>query len=81
MTPREAQQVAAALVQQLRQESEHQGLTREATMRLGGPSPKCVSNIENGQSGPTLTTMIVYAAALDLEVFLAKRVPVLGKVK
>ena len=81
MTPRQAQQMATGLMQQLRHEREGRGLTREAVMRRGGPSPKCVRNIETGQSGPTLTTFIGYADALDLEVFLAKRVPILGKVK
>ncbi len=73
MTPRQAQQAAAALVQQLMEERGRRGLSREAVMRHGGPSPKCVRNIETGLSGPTLTTFIAYAEALGREVRLVKR--------
>lgn len=75
MTPRQAQQAAAALVRRLMDERVRQGLSREAVMRRGGPSPKCVRNIETGQSGPTLTTFIAYAEVLGREVRLTKKTP------
>ena len=81
MTPAQHKQVRNQLVAKLRKERERRGLSRVAVMERGGPTPNCTRNIEKGDSGPSLITYIAYAEALDLEVFLGKRVPILGKVR
>ncbi len=81
MTPRQAQQAAADLVQQLVDARESRDLRVVELAEAAGFQTVVLSHTEDGTNSPRLTTIIRWAEALDLEVFLAKRVQVLGKVR
>lgn len=81
MTPRQAQEAAARLVQQLVDERGSRDLSVVELAEAAGFQTSVLSYTEDGTNSPRLTTIIRWAEALDLEVFLAKRVPILGKVK
>ena len=44
-------------------------LTQKQLSELSGLSESCISNIESGESSPTLRSLMRYAAALDVDIY------------
>ncbi len=73
MTPKQVILARHELVQRLTDERERQGLSHRDIEERNGPSQSCVRKIDAGKWGPTLGTVIAYAAALGHGLELVKR--------
>ena len=63
----EAQDILARLPGLIRETRTERGLTLEALAKVSGVSRSMASQIERGESSPTVATLVALARALDLD--------------